>query len=241
MPALVLLSAAALAATVGEAYPPPPGATRVADDAFGAWLQDLPLRPEGTPVRTHDGHRVGHDGRPVSLPLVRGDLQQCADSAIRLRAECARARGEAGDLSFKATSGDPIPWARYRDGETPYATGNTVRWRAADPARQTWEGWLSKVFLWAGTRSLAAYETTPAGTPRAGDLLVVGGSPGHAVVLLDVARREDETLLLLGEGYMPAQDFHVEHGPVGGWWVWSEEGIDLGHWAMPGDSLRRWR
>lgn len=241
MPPLALLSAAAFAATIGEAYPPPAGATRVADDAFGAWLQALPLRPAGTPIRTHDGARVRHDGRPVSLPLVRGDLQQCADSAIRLRAEFARARGAADDLSFKATSGDPIPWARYRDGETPYATGNKVQWKRTDPATQSWEGWLSKVFTWAGTRSLAAYETVRVDTPRAGDMLIVGGSPGHAVVLLDVATRGDQTLLLIGEGFMPAQDFHVEHGPEQGWWLWSDEGVDLGHWEMPGDSLRRWR
>ena len=94
--------------------------------------------------------------------------------------------------------------------------------------------------MWAGTRSLAAYETRAVGQPQAGDVLVVGGSPGHAVVLLDVATRGDEVLLLIGEGYMPAQDFHVEHGPVGGWWVWSEDGVDLGHWRMPPSSLRRW-
>ena len=241
MLSLFLLSAAALAATVGEAYPPPAGAVRTPDDAHGAWLQALPLRPAGAPIRTHDGHIVRHDGRPIALPMVRGDLQQCADSAIRLRAEFARAQGTDADLSFHATSGDPLPWRRYAAGERPRAQGNRITWSRVDPAGQTWEGWLSAVFMWAGTRSLAAYETTPAERPRAGDLLVVGGSPGHAVVLLDVATRGTQTLLLIGEGYMPAQDFHVEHGPEAGWWVWSDEGVDLGHWAMPKESLRRWR
>lgn len=237
----LLFSAVAAAATVGEAYPPPPGATRLPTDAYGAWLRSLPLRPDGVPIRTHDGRIVAHDGRPVSLPLVRGDLQQCADSAIRLRAEFTRAVGDAGGLSFHATSGDPLPWRRFSGGERPRAVGNRIVWSPVDPAGQTWEAWLTAVFMWAGTRSLAAHDTAPVATPRAGDMLIVGGSPGHAVVLLDVATRGAETLLLLGEGYMPAQDFHVEHGPQQGWWTWSDAGVDLGHWAMPADSLRRWR
>ncbi|MEC7948236.1 MAG: DUF4846 domain-containing protein [Myxococcota bacterium] len=238
---LAMMSVAGLAASIGEAYPPPDGAIRIPDDAFGAWLQALPMRPIGTPIRTHDGRIVRHPGRPVSLPLVHGDLQQCADSAIRLRAEFARASDNADSLVFHATSGDPIPWSRYVAGERPLAIDNRIVWRSTDPAGQTWDGWLSAVFMWAGTRSLAAYETTAAETPRAGDMLVQAGSPGHAVVLLDVARRGSETFVLVGEGYMPAQDFHVEHGPQQGWWPWTDNGVDLGHWRMPRESLRRWK
>ena len=241
MLSLLLVTPAAFAVTIGEHYPPPDGASRTEDDAYGAWLQALPLRRLGSPIRTHHGRVVRHDGRPVSLPLVRGDLQQCADSAIRLRAEFARSRGLEADLSFHATSGDPLPWGRYAGGERPRAEGNKIVWSRVNPGGQTWDGWLSAVFMWAGTRSLAAYETTKVETPRAGDMLVEGGSPGHAVVLLDVATRGEQTLLLIGEGYMPAQDFHVEHGPEAGWWVWSDQGVDLGHWDMPRDSLRRWK
>jgi hypothetical protein len=96
------------------------------------------------------------------------------------------------------------------------ASGNHITWTRAKAA-PTWEGYLSAVFTWAGTRSLQAYETLPDTTPEPGDLLVQGGSPGHAVLLLDVARRGPDTLLLVGEGFMPAQDFHVELGPEAGW------------------------
>ncbi len=238
--ALLALLLSAHAETLGAAFPPPTGATRVSTDAFGASLRDLPLRPPDAPVRTHDGRVVGHHARVVSLPMVPGDLQQCADSAIRLRAEWLRRTGASP--SFYATSGDPLPWARFAAGERPYADGNHIRWAAADPAHQTWERWLSAVFQWAGTRSLFAYETAPADTPRAGDLLVEPGSPGHAVVLLDVATAGDRTWVLVGEGFMPAQDFHVELGPRSGWWPWTEAGLDLPHWRPLGpETLRRWR
>jgi len=100
--------------------------------------------------------------------------------------------------------------------------------------------------MWAGTRSLHAYDTAPApaGTePHPGDLLVDPGSPGHAVLLLDVARAADGAVwLLVGEGYMPAQQLHVELGPSGGWWRWSpERGLALDHWSFDADALRQWK
>jgi hypothetical protein len=237
--ALVLAAAApARAERVADAFPPPEGATRVPTDAFGAHLRGLALRGAEVPVRTHAGAVVGHDARVIDLPLVKGDLQQCADSILRVRAEWLRATGAVSALTFRATSGDPIPWARYRDGGRPRAQGSGLTW-VDGGAPGSWDGWLSAVFTWAGTRSLAAYETVPVGAPRAGDVVVVGGSPGHAVLLLDVAVRGAETFVLVGEGFMPAQDFHVERGPVAGWWPWTAAGLALPHWPMPASGLRR--
>jgi hypothetical protein len=220
---------------VADAFPPPAGAERLPRDAFGEWLGNLEVVDPSVPVRTFDGAVVGHRARVVKLPMVPGDLQQCADSAIRLRAEWLRETG--GEVVFHATSGDPLPWARWQRGERPFDAGGRIRWRRG--AGGSWEEYLAKVFTWAGTRSLVL-DTTPAAEPRAGDLLVVPGSPGHAVVLLDVARRGGETLVLVGEGYMPAQSFHVEIGPERGWWPFRGT-IDFGHVAMPVSGLRRWK
>src|SRR5688572_21889048 len=73
--------------TVGTAFPPPRGAVRADADAFGASLRDLPVRAADVRVHTYDGRVVGHSARVVDLPLVPGDLQQCADSLMRVRAE----------------------------------------------------------------------------------------------------------------------------------------------------------
>ena len=41
-------------------------------------------------------------------------------------------------------------------------------------------------------------------------MLIQGGYPGHAVLVLDVAvARDGRRWLLLGQSYMPAQQFHV--------------------------------
>lgn len=220
--------------TIREAFPPPANTERVAGGEFGSWIGGRSLAPADHPVKTHDGRTVGHDARVIEMSVVKGDLQQCADSAIRLRAEWLKETG--GEIMYHATSGDPMPYSRWTGGEQPYADGNKLKWKPGGDG--SWDGYLRWVFMYAGTRSLAL-DTTAVETPRPGDILVEPGSPGHAVVLLDVATDAENTYVLIGEGFMPAQDFHVELGPVDGWWKW-EDGVVLAHWALPASGLRRW-
>jgi len=220
--------------TVIGTYPPPDGAEAYRSEGFGAWLQALELEAPSVPVRTHDGRVVPGDFHVVKLPLVSGNLQQCADTAIRLRAEWLREQGQP--VMFHATSGDPMPWARYQGGEKAHEQGNRLSWR--DAPHQSWDQYLSAVFMWAGTRSLA-YDTVADDVPTAGDILVLPGSPGHAVILLAVAHGAGGTYVLVGQGYMPAQSFHIVRGPHRGWWKW-DDGVRVGPWEFPGDSLRAW-
>jgi hypothetical protein len=233
--------------TVAGAFPLPPGATRVPADPFGLFLLALPLRPPGAPVRLHTGAEAPHSlpgVRVVDLPLVPGDLQQCADSAYRLRAAFLLQAG-AAELVFHATSGQALTWSRWVAGDRVSLQGDRLVWRSTDGARGAGlEGYLTELFKWAGTRSLVAHDTVPVadGAPRPGDLIVAPGSPGHAVVLLDVARGADGGwLVIVGEGFMPAQDFHIHPGPVGGWWPFTADGLALPWWPLPADGLRRWR
>ncbi len=230
----LLMLALAGAESVASAFPPPEGAARVQSDPWGRWLQALQLRDASEPVRTYDGRVVGHHARVIDLPLVPGDLQQCADSLIRLRATWARE--SSLDVSFHATSGDPLPWSRVSGGEVPYASGRGISWRAGEAS---WERYLSLVFMWAGTASLEARDTRATNKVTPGSMLIEGGFPGHAVQVLDVARRGEQTFVLVAEGYMPAQDFHVELGPYAGWWLW-EDGLALPTWTFASKHLRTW-
>lgn len=231
------------AGVLTEVFAPPAGFQRVEADPFGTWLRDRTVTDASRGVRTHDGRAVPHRARVIDLPLVPGDLQQCADSVLRLRAEWLLESG--APVSFHATSGDPLPWAKWQAGERPVERNNRIAW--VPGTEGGWDRYLAKVFNWAGTRSLHAYDTVPAaGPPRVGDVLVAPGSPGHAVILLDVAQKDEAYVVLVGEGYMPAQDFHVELGPKDGWWPWGP-GVALDHWdlsadpAKPGDVHRRFR
>jgi hypothetical protein len=232
---LLLPQIASSSESVFEVFPPPAAAARVEVDSFGLWLRGLKVNPAGDPINAYDGSVIPHNGRVLDLAMVKGNLQQCADSAIRLRAEWLREKKKP--IVFHATSGDPLPWARYRDGERPFEEGGRIKWKPA--AAGSWDGYLTRVFMWAGTRSLGL-DTVVVESPLPGDMLVIPGSPGHAVVLLDVAVDGEQTYVLIGEGYMPAQEFHVELGPQEGWWLW-REGLILKHWDMRRADLLRWK
>lgn len=230
-----------------ERFPSPPGFNRVAVESgsFGAFLRTLPLLPPGTPVRSYAGDTIAAPAAAVAaLDVGKNDLQQCADSAIRLYAEWRFASGRVEELSFHATSGDPLPWNRWRRGERPSVVGQHVRWTQRAPpddSAASFRAWLDAVFTWAGSRSLARDTIPVAGPLRPGDLLVAPGSPGHVLVVLDVAERSPslpggtpELRLLVGQGYMPAQSFHVVDTGQGAWLVPAPDGsVSVPTWPSP--------
>lgn len=247
------LSREALIRPLEEAFAPPPGYTRVPVEAgsFGAWLRRLPLRPAGSPVRDHQGQllRQGMDSRIAAvaeLDVGSADLQQCADSILRLHAEWLWASGRTEHLTYPLTSGDPAPWARHAAGERLRVSGRKVSWvqaAAPDSSRRAFRAWLDTVFTYAGTLSLAAERHRPSREQlQPGDLFVLGGSPGHAVLVLDVARNaEGERVALIGQGFTPAQDFHVlSPGRSGPWFSLQADTVDTPFWKpFPWSSLRR--
>lgn len=250
--AILLLSANASADTLEDRFPAPAGFTRVAapEHSYGAWLRKLPLHPPGTPVVAFDGRTIRAPAAAVvNIDVGRRDLQQCADSIIRLRAEYLFQAGRLGEIAFHYTSGDRIPFTRWIGGEQPVVKGNRVSWtergkREANHAEL--RRYLDNVFIYAGTLSLAKEGRRVAFAEIApGDFFVLGGSPGHAVLVLDLATSPDgRKRVLLGQGFMPAQSFHVLRAPGGGAWfdLREEEGSVLTpSWPQPfpWSSLRR--
>ena len=48
-----------------------------------------------------------------------------------------------------------------------------------------------------------------------GDIFIYGGSPGHVEMVVDVCENKDgDKAFLLGQGYMPAQQFHILKNPA---------------------------
>lgn len=235
-----------------ETFPEPPGFARVAVEpgSFAAWLRGLPLRGPA-PVRAHDGAVILEPGDPglaavAALDVGSRDLQQCADSIIRLHAEWLWASGRRDAIAYRFTSGDMASWTRWASGERPVVRGSSVTWTrrgGADDSRRSFRAYLDTVFTYAGTISLAQHATPVkrAGL-RPGDFLVQAGSPGHAVLILDVAADAvGRRVALVGQGYMPAQDFHVLRGASGSAWLPLEgDGLATPFWdPFPWTGARR--
>ncbi len=198
-------------------FPTPDGFTRVAaaDGSFAAWLRGLPVRTDRSNVLAYDGSRLMRPSAAVVLLDVgKRDLQQCADSAIRLHAEWQWHRGKAKKAAYHFTSGDKSRFADWARGERFKIKGNKVervRGKARGSSWRSYRRWLSHTFRYAGTQSLWRDSREVGKRPiEAGDFYVQPGGPGHAVVVLDVAEAADgRRAALIGQGFMPAEDFHV--------------------------------
>jgi len=227
--ALAATVISALCASPAAAAPPPQhtladiplpaGAVRVpvAKGSFGAFLRELPLRPPGTPVRLFNGKLKGNQRAHqavVDMDLIGRNLQQCADALIRLRADYLWAAGRAADVAFRLTNGMNVPWKRWAAGErVRVKRGRHTRWVKGKKVkgRRAFRRYLQFIMVYAGTASIAKQLRRPKlAAVQPGDILVQGGFPGHAVMVLDMATLPGgERLTVLGQSYMPAQDFHV--------------------------------
>lgn len=205
------------AGDIAGRFAPPPGFKRApaAPGSFAAWLRHLPLRQKSWPVRDQKGRALARQGgRAAVVALDLWNFQECADSLIRLRAEYFWSLGRADQLCFKFTSGDNCCWKRWRRGWRAQVKGARVRWvksAAPNQGRQNFRAFVTKVMEYAGTMSL---HRDLAKVKRArlaiGDMIIQPGNPGHAVMVVDLATGPGgEKALLLAQGYMPVQEFHV--------------------------------
>lgn len=243
-------------ATLEERFLPPDGYERLEKPvgSLQGFLRNYALKPDKSPVLLYDGSKKKKQdvhAAVFSMPLVEGDLQQCADSAIRIYGEYLWSVGAYDAISFHLTNGFLMDYPSWRSGKRLSVEGNQVRWepRAAfDDSRENFVKYLRQVMVYAGTRSLEN-ESGDAELSQilAGDLFIRGGSPGHCVMVVDVA--EDQAgnkCFLLAQGYMPAQEFHVLKNPLhkeDPWYYVSEikDSLVTPEYVFEKDSLKRWK
>lgn len=208
-----------LGKTIEQRFAVPKGYERVSqgDASFGRYLRTLPLKPHGARVKYYDGRIKSRDVYDAVIDLDVGsrDLQQCADAVIRLRAEYLFEKERYEDIRFNFTSGFTADYSKWREGYRIKVTGNSVNWvktAAYSPGYSDLRKYLDTVFTYAGTLSLAK-ELDPVQKEdmEIGDVFIQGGSPGHCVIVVDMAEhhKTGEKLFMLAQSYMPAQDIQV--------------------------------
>ncbi len=225
------------ASSISRRISPPEGFERgpEASGGFGSWLRGLPLRDGRPPVRLFDGRLKGRQdahAAVVNLDVGRKDLQQCADAVMRLRAEYLYSRGKEAAIKFNMSDGKPLVFSAWAKGDNSYA-----RLRA----------YLERVFNYAGSHSLSRElkRVTSPSEIEIGDVFIKGGFPGHAVIVVDAARRGDgRKVFLLAQSYMPAQEVHLLKNPadpaLSPWYSADFTGeLETPEWTFTADQLKR--
>lgn len=210
--------------TLQSRFPAPEGYERITCEAgsFGAFLREYLLLEDGAPVLLYDGSPKAcqSDHTAVfAMDMAEGDLQQCADSVLRLYAEYLYRTKQYDRMKFHLTNGFELSFDKWKQGMRVFVNGNKTSWTAAaqdSEGQESFESYLRFLFSYAGTLSMEK-ECSPSllTDVQPGDVFLYFGSPGHVVMVLDVCENGDgERAFLLGQGYMPAQQFHVLKNPA---------------------------
>lgn len=210
--------------TIASRFHPPAGYQRIpaSHGSYASFLRSLEVKPHGAAVRLYDGSlKANQSAQAAVLDIDVGskDLQQCADAVMRLRAEYLFATGKANQIHFNFTNGFRADFSKWAEGYRITSRGNTTAWRktaAAAADHASLRRYLDLVYSYAGSFSLSR-ELQPVAwkNMQPGDILIIGGSPGHAETVMDMAvNAKGQKVFLLSQSYMPAQDIHILNNPT---------------------------
>lgn len=198
--------------------PAPQGYKRVevTEGSFAHFLRNLPLKPAGSNLHYYNGQvkERKYAGAVVDMDFGKSANEQCADAIIFLRASYLWKTRQYAKISFNFTNGFKAEYAKWAQG---YRIRNNKTWvktQKADYSYQSFRKYLHLVFQYAGTASLSQ-ELKPIGRCwatdiQAGDVIIKGGFPGHAEIVVDVAENEKgERVVLLAQSFMPAQEIEI--------------------------------
>lgn len=210
--------------TLQERVAPPPGYERTKEkrDSLAAFLREYPLKKVGKPVLLYNGKEKGNQSAHVAvfkLPLENEDLQQCADSVMRVYAEYFWKTGQKERISFRFVDGFQAEYSKWRSGYRIRAGESRSSWvpgSVRDDSYDNFKKYLRIVFAYASTLSMEQEsKKIKLSDVAPGDIFLEAGSPGHVVMVVDVCSSPDgKKAFLLGQGYMPAQQFHLLKNPL---------------------------
>ena len=183
------------AKTVGD-ISTPMGYTRV-ESSYADFLRQLPLKKRGSKVQLFTGgeaHYQWLSAAVIDLPML-SNSEQCADMTMRLRAEYLFSQGRYSEIRFQDVNGNTL---QYHGGSS----------------RKALEKFLKKTYGVCSTFSVSREtQPRPISEVQPGDVLVYPARKiegmGHALMVIDVARKGDKVAIMCAEGNTPARELHI--------------------------------
>jgi hypothetical protein len=239
--------------TISKRFELPEGYERKNTSGFGQYLRSLPLKQYGTAVHYYNGEIKGKPNvysGVIDMEIGTKNLQQCADAVMRLRAEYLFHSQQADKIHFNFTNGFNAAYNKWSEGYRINVSGDHVQWvktTNADNSYQSFRNYMDVVFSYAGTLSLSK-ELKPVSynEMQIGDMLIKGGSPGHAVIVVDMAEdKQGKKIFMLAQSYMPAQDIQILLNPnnkeLGSWYELDTRHTEIitPEWDFTTNDLKR--
>lgn len=203
--------------------------THLNDKSFSAWLRRIRLKGDSR-VFLYNGNLKANQSAQfavLDIPVGNKDLQQCADAVMRLRAQ--------------------FLYDNHRYNEISFSDNNGKKYQYSSPSGEPFTRYLEKVYSYCGTISLERQlKRTDFKSMRIGDVLIKGGSPGHAVIVVDMAiNQQGKKIYLLAQSYMPAQDIHILKNPINNelspWYEINDNSlIYTPEWVFTAEQLKTW-
>lgn len=240
--------------TIQRRFNPPDGFERKPADrnSFACYLRNLPLKPAGTKVKYYDGRMKQNDvyDAVVDMEISNKNLQQCADAIIRLRGEYFYSIKAYDKISFTLTNGFKMNYNEWTKGNRVIVSGNKTIWSKTAEPSNTYKGfrdYMEFVFTYAGTLSLSkSLYSKDIKNLSIGDVFILGGSPGHAVIVVDLAENKNgEKVFLLAQSYMPAQETQIlknSNDDISPWYnATTFDKLYTPEWTFNFEHLKTWK
>jgi len=232
-----------------ERFNPPRGFERISadDNSFASFLRSFPLKEYGSPVLLYNGNEKRNKvhASVFDMPILKSDLIQCADAVIKLRAEYLYQQKRYSEIKFHITNGMLVPFSYFADGKRVIVNGNKTQWREGFKkgyGRDVFDNYLQFIYSYAGTYSLSQESKKKnISDIQIGDFFILGGSPGHVVLVLDIAtdKTSGQKVMLLGQSYMPSQEFHIlkSYEKISPWYYIEDSVLKTPEWTFDKGSL----
>lgn len=209
--------------TIESRFYIPKGFERVAaeEGSFADFIRHYPLKEHGSPILLFDGKKKANqsDHEAVfDMKLGERDLQQCADSVMRIYAEYLYQTDQKDKIAFHFVDGFLCDYKHWREGYRVVFSGSGTTWQKQTGLLDdevTFEKYLNMVFAYSSTLSMVEEsEKIELTDLQIGDIFIKGGSPGHVVMVADLCEDQNgDKAFLLAQGFMPAQEFHILKNP----------------------------
>ena len=197
---------------------------RIYNDEYSVFLRQFPLKNNNV-VKYHNGQNKYNDNIWAAVfdyDIGNGDLHQCADAVLYMRANYLYKKGLTDKLHYTFVSGFK---AKYLDYITHYykVDGNNVslvlRDKRLEDNLETLRKWLREIWMYSNTWSIEKYDSyrVPLSDIKPGDFFIRSNPPpavGHAVKVVDVVSdSRGLKKVMLSQSYMPAQENHILINP----------------------------